>query len=210
MTLLRGVIGAAMEHLVTFSDFLDRWMTRIGIAASWVAIPLIAIILFDVVTRRFLVLGSTKLQELEWHLHTVLFTFCFGYAYLRDSHVRIELIHERLSQRAKWWVELMGCLLFLIPFCLIVLYHGSEWWARSFAIGEVSDSATGLPYRWVIKLALPLGFTFLLLSTVAILLRKTVQLFGPSDLCDRITAIEAQRSKHIDDLEHLSDEGLNE
>jgi TRAP-type mannitol/chloroaromatic compound transport system permease small subunit len=187
-----------MERLVAFSNFLDRWITRIGIAASWVAIPLIAVIVFDVVTRRFLVLGSTKLQEIEWHLHTILFVFCFGYAYLRDSHVRIELIHDRLSQRGKWWVELMGCLLFLIPFCLIVLYHGGEWWVRSFAIGEESDSATGLPYRWIIKLALPMGFTFLLLSSIAVLLRKFVQLFGPPELRDKITSIETKAHRHLD------------
>jgi TRAP-type mannitol/chloroaromatic compound transport system permease small subunit len=187
-----------MERLVAFSNFLDRWITRIGIAASWVAIPLIAVIVFDVVTRRFLVLGSTKLQEIEWHLHTILFVFCFGYAYLRDSHVRIELIHDRLSQRGKWWVELMGCLLFLIPFCLIVLYHGGEWWLRSFIIGEESDSATGLPYRWIIKLALPMGFTFLLLSSIAVLLRKFVQLFGPPELRDKITSIETKAHRHLD------------
>ena len=36
-------------------------------------------------------LGSTRLQELEWQLHTVLFTMWLGYAYLKNAHVRIDV-----------------------------------------------------------------------------------------------------------------------
>ncbi|MDE0718889.1 MAG: TRAP transporter small permease subunit, partial [Rhodospirillaceae bacterium] len=57
------------------------------------------VIIFDVVSRRFFVLGSTKLQELEWHLHTVLFIFCLGYAFLPNAHVRIDLFRSRISNR---------------------------------------------------------------------------------------------------------------
>jgi TRAP-type mannitol/chloroaromatic compound transport system permease small subunit len=203
-----------MNILFRFSNFLDRMITKVGIAAAWMAIPLIAVIIFDVITRRFLVLGSTKLQEMEWHLHTILFALCLGYAYLRDSHVRIELVRERLSQRAKWWIEFLGCLLFLIPYCTIVLYHGSEWWGRSFSVGEDSDSATGLPFRWIIKMALPLGFVFLLLATFAIFLRKIIQLFGPSELRDKVTAIENKKSEHLDNIlptdEPLKDKGAGQ
>lgn len=184
-----------MERLFRISRFLDRLISRIGVAASWTAILLIIIIIFDVVTRRFLVLGSTKLQEMEWHLHTILFGFCLGYGYLRNSHVRIELVHERLSRRTQWWIELAGCLLFLIPYCFIVLYHGSDWWWRSFAIGENSDSATGLPFRWIIKLTLPLSFLFLLLATISVLLRKIVQIFGTPELSERATADEWQAAE---------------
>ncbi|MBT3307586.1 MAG: TRAP transporter small permease subunit [Alphaproteobacteria bacterium] len=189
-----------MNTLFRISNFLDNLITKIGVAAAWTAIPLILVIIFDVITRRFLVLGSTKLQEMEWHLHTILFAFCLGYAYLRDSHVRIELVRERLSQRTQWWIELLGCLLFLIPYSMIVLYHGGEWWSRSFFVGEDSDSATGLPFRWIIKMALPLGFVFLLLATIAIFFRKVIQLFGPPELRDKVTSIENKEFEHLDDI----------
>ena len=189
-----------MNYLFRISNFLDHMITKVGVAASWTAIPLIAVIIFDVITRRFLVLGSTKLQEMEWHLHTILFTFCLGYAYLRDSHVRIELVRERLSQRAKWWIELLGCLLFLIPYSAIVLYHSGEWWTRSFTVGEDSDSATGLPFRWIIKFALPAGIVFLLFATVAIFFRKVIQLFGSPELRNRVTAIENKEFEHLDEV----------
>ena len=103
----------------------------------------------------FFVLGSTKLQELEWHIHAVLFLFCLGWAYLKDAHVRIDLVRERLSDRAQKWVELIGCLMFLIPYAVIVIFYGVDWWHRSFIQNESAASATGLPYRWIIKAALP-------------------------------------------------------
>ena len=94
-----------MELLIKLSDRLDRLITRIAKVAAWAGLALIAVTIFDVVTRRFLVLGSTKLQELEWHFHVVLFALCLGFAYLKDSHVRIDLVRERLGERAQWWID---------------------------------------------------------------------------------------------------------
>jgi TRAP-type mannitol/chloroaromatic compound transport system permease small subunit len=196
--------GAPMTFIFRASNLLDRIVSAVGIGAAWLSIPLIVIIVFDVVTRRFLVLGSTKLQELEWHLHAVLFFLCIGWAYIKNAHVRIELVHERLPRRAQLWIELLGCLLFLIPYCLIVFYHGVDWWERSWSIGEVSDSATGLPYRWAIKAALPVGFIFIFLGTVAVLLRKTVELFGPPDLAGAALQLE-QTERELSEAEFLAE-----
>jgi TRAP-type mannitol/chloroaromatic compound transport system permease small subunit len=189
-----------MLLLVKISVFLDRLITRVGKLAAWTALLLIAVIVWDVVTRRFLVLGSTRLQEFEWHIHTVLFLFCLGFAYVKDAHVRIELVRERLSQRKQWWIELFGVLLFLIPYCAIVLYFGFDWWHRSWILNESSDSATGLPFRWIIKMALPLGFIFLLLSGVTVLLRKIVELFGPPELREFVAEGEQLEIEHLDEV----------
>ena len=186
-----------MEGLARLSEVLDRVVVWVGRIAAWVAIALMSVILFDVITRRFLVLGSTKLQELEWHLHTVLFALCLGFAYIKDAHVRIDLVRERLSVRAQWWLELCGCLFFLIPFCLVVLYFGADWWQRSYAINEGSSSATGLPYRWIIKAVLPIGFVFLLLATVTVVIRKLIELFGTEALRQRVSQVEYQEAEPL-------------
>ena len=140
------------------------------------------VIIFDVITRRFLVLGSTKLQEGEWHLHAVLFLLCLGFAYLRNAHVRISLVHERFGPTTQRWIEFIGCLVFAIPYAAIVFYFSIDFVERSWNLNEASDSATGFPYRWAIKGFLPAGMLFLGLASVAVLLRKFVQLFGPDEL----------------------------
>ena len=173
-----------MLILYRISNLLNRVVSIVGSLVAWLSLLLISVIVFDVITRRFLVLGSTKLQELEWHLHAVLFLLCIGWGYIRDTHVRIEIVHERLPRKAQLWIELLGCLFFLIPYCLIVFYHGIDWWEKSWALGEMSDSATGLPHRWIVKACLPLGIVLIFLAAVSVLLRKLVELFGSPALSE--------------------------
>ena len=194
-----------MVRLVKISNAIDRLLTRIAKVAGWAAVALMAITVFDVITRRFFVLGSTKLQELEWHFHTILFMFALGYAYIKDAHVRIDLVRERLSERAQWWLELLGCLFFLIPYCLLVTYFSYDFWERSFLQGEGSSSATGLPYRWAIKTALPLGFALLGLAGIAVALRKFVELFGPPNLRQTVHEIEEAEVEPLDKIKFKTD-----
>ena len=189
-----------MELLLKVSDRIDAFITRIAKIAAWAGVFLIAVTIFDVVTRRFLVLGSTKLQELEWHFHVVLFALCIGFAYLKDSHVRIDLVRERLSKRTQWWIELLGCLLFLLPYCALVIYFSYDFTVRSYLNQEISASATGLTHRWIIKSAIPIGFGLLALAGIAVLLRKIVELFGPPGLRERVARSEAAETEHLDEV----------
>ncbi len=189
-----------MQKLFRIQAFLARIVTGVGKISAWLSIPLMVVIIFDVVTRRFLVLGSTKLQEAEWHLHAVLFLLCIGFTYIEDAHVRIDLLRERLSTRARDWVELIGCIIFVIPYCLIVTYFAEDFVERSWAVGEASDSATGLPYRWAIKAGLPIGLFVLLLSGITVLLRKIIELFGPADLRELLPRKEERASEPIDQI----------
>ena len=193
-----------MEQLVKISDFLDKIITKIAKVAAWAGVALIVITIFDVVTRRFFVLGSTKLQELEWHFHTILFALCLGFAYLKDSHVRIDIVRERLSERAQWWIELFGCLVFLLPYCVLVTYFAYDFAVRSYDIGEISASATGLTHRWIIKSVIPIGFALLGLSGIVIMLRKIVELFGPPDLREKVHEIEEEEVEHLDEITDIA------
>jgi TRAP-type mannitol/chloroaromatic compound transport system permease small subunit len=168
-----------MKTLLRISDALDRFVVGIGRFAAWSFVLLVVVIMFDVITRRFLSMGSVKLQEMEWYLHALLFLMCLGLGYVHNTHVRIEILSERFSERTRCWIEVAGCLLFLIPFCLLVIYYGGELTQRSWAKGEVSASATGLPYRWLIKAAVPAGMSVLLVGAVSVLMRRIVMLVRP-------------------------------
>jgi TRAP-type mannitol/chloroaromatic compound transport system permease small subunit len=150
---------------------LARVVAFIGRAAAYVVILLCLITVFDVITRRFLVLGSIVLQELEWYLHTILFMLTLGFAYIADAHVRVDLIRERLKPTQRSVLEIVGCLLFLLPFGFVVLYFSWDLFMRSFAAGENSPHAAGIPHRWIIKAVLPVGFALLLAAGISIVLK---------------------------------------
>lgn len=179
---------------------INRVICYVGRAATWMALALMIVIIFDVVSRRFFVLGSTKLQELEWHLHTVLFIFCLGYAFLANTHVRIDLFRSRISKRLQSWIELIGCLCFVVPYCGILLYNGIGFAVESYVSNEVSSAGTGLSDRWIVKSALAAGLGMLMLAGISVALRQFIVLFGSAEAEAAITQ-SLQR-----DVGHLEDE----
>ena len=177
------------------SEALAAFCSRTGMVAAMLYVPMIIIILYDVLQRKYLdinpaftrtdwyrVFTSTRLQEMEWHLHAVLFLMCLAFAYVRDAHVRIEIVRERMGPRTRVWIELAGCALFLVPYCYVVVLYGTEFAQRSFSILERSSAQTGLGLRFIIKTFLPLGFTMLALAGASVALKCIVYLFGPPAL----------------------------
>lgn len=158
--------------MLTLERALDALVAGIGRAARWLLLALMAVIVFDVVTRRFLVLGSAPLQELEWHLHTALFTLALAYVLTADGHVRIELLRQGMGPRSRAWIEVAGFVAFLLPFTAVTLYYGVDFALTAYLQGESSPSPTGLPHRWIIKSFMPLGMALLLLAGIAATLRN--------------------------------------
>ena len=164
--------------LIKISKNIEKIVTLFGKIGSWLAIPLISIIIFDIITRRFFVLGSTKLQEMEWHLHTSLFLLVLGYAYLKDAHVRIEIVREKYSTKVKAILEILGIIIFLIPYTILVIYFGIDFVQRSFSVNEVSSALTGLSHRWIIKSFIPIGMLLLLLAGISLLLKNIIYILA--------------------------------
>ena len=162
------------KNILILSQYLEKIVIFFGKAGSWLALPLIFIIIFDIVSRRFFILGSTKLQEMEWHIHTVLFLLTLGFAYIKNSHVRIEIVREKYSVITKSIFEILGIVFFLIPYSLIIIYFGFDFVSRSFGMNEVSSALTGLSHRWIIKSFIPFGMIILLLASLSILLRNII------------------------------------
>jgi TRAP-type mannitol/chloroaromatic compound transport system permease small subunit len=166
--------------LSRFDRMLSFAVSRTGAAAGWLLLAMMAVIIFDVVARRLFVVGSVRLQELEWHLHTVIFALSLGYAYVRNAHVRIDILRDRWSPRTRAWVEVAGIIVFLVPFTLLFIHFGVDFAATAFAQNERSSSPVGLPYRWIVKAVLPLGLLLLLLAGIAVLIRNALVLLGAS------------------------------
>jgi len=139
-----------------------------------------AVTCIDVTFRKFGVVGFpyTKFQELEWHLHTAIFSLWLGYNYVVNAHPRVDSYTETLGFRGKAWIEFAGCLIFALPYTLVLLWYGWDFVRHAYVFMESSDAALGLPYRWVIKGIMYLGFWLLLLGIVSVLLRLIVYLFG--------------------------------
>ena len=150
--------------ILYLSHTLEAIVKFFGKIGAWLSIPLIFIIIFDIITRRFFILGSTKIQEMEWHLHTAIFLLALGFAYVKNSHVRIEIIREKYSSILKSIFEIVrNSFFFLVPYTFMIIYYGFDFVSRSYNLNEVSSALTGLSHRWIIKSFIPLGMLLLFL-----------------------------------------------
>ena len=165
-----------LPHTV-WSKRMDRLADQVGRAISYVWLVLLAVIVINVLMRYVLNEGRIEMEELQWHLYSVGFLLGLGYAYQADAHIRVDVLHEHFSYRAKAWIELYGIVLLLLPFIALILIYSVPFVASSYALAEVSASPGGLPLRWLIKATLPLGFSLLLLTVLSRLLRVWSLLF---------------------------------
>lgn len=159
------------------SRLVDPALIRVGQAVSWVWLALLFIIVLNVVLRYAFGEGRIEFEEIQWHIYSVGFLLGISYTFQADGHVRVDVLHERLPERAQGWIELYGILLCALPFTFLALYFTAPFVASSFALGEVSASPGGLPYRWAIKAFLFIGFFLLLLAAISRLTRVWAYLF---------------------------------
>ncbi|MCP5041281.1 MAG: TRAP transporter small permease subunit [bacterium] len=157
---------------------LDRLVRRVGDAASWVWLALLATIVVNVVMRYVFGEGRIEFEELQWHLYATGFLVALGYGVESDDHVRVDFLRGRLGLRMQAWVELYGITLLLLPFIALVLFYCVPFVEYSWRTGEVSPAPGGLPFRWFIKACLFGGFMLLLLAVWSRLCRVASFLFG--------------------------------
>ena len=175
-----------MERLLAASKAIERALYAISMAAGWLFVVCTVVFVFDVITRKFGFqlpgMGSTRLQELEWHLHTGLFSFWLGTAYVKNAHVRIDILVADSRPLKLAWIELLGVAIFALPYCLIAIYFSYDFFHTAWQFNEASDSATGLPWRWIPKGMISLGLILLFAAVLAVLARLVVYLWGPERL----------------------------
>lgn len=160
------------------SDILDWIVGRTGELFSWIWVLLIALIVLNVVLRYLVGTNYIALEELQWHLYAVGFLMGLSYCILKDGHVRVDVLAERLSLKARAWIEMLGLLVLLLPFIWVVFDYAIPFVERSWRIGEVSAAPGGLPMRWLIKSVILIAFAFMALAALSRLLRITALLFG--------------------------------
>lgn len=171
---------ALLNPLRRFAAAVDAVNEWIGRGVSWLVLVMVGVVAYDVAMRYLFNTGSVALQELEWHLFAVIFLLGAAYTLKHDDHVRLDLLYHgrAMGPRGRAWVDLVGSLGLLVPFCLVVMVSSWPFVHDAFIHNEGSPDPGGLPYRWLLKFCIPLGFALLLLQGLALAVRSADTLFG--------------------------------
>lgn len=157
-----GPSGIALP-VTSFSRAVDRFIGWVGEVASALWLVLILVIVVQVVARYSFNTGSVSIEELQWHIYAIGFMLGLSFTEVRERNVRIDVLAERFSPRARLWIELCGLLLLFLPFTAFVVWSAVPFFWSSYQLNETSAAAGGLPYRWFLKSFIISAFALLAL-----------------------------------------------
>ena len=169
------------EFLNRTAKIIDQINEWVGRKISWLTSVLVLIICGDVVMRYFFNASSDGVFELEWHIFAVIFLLGGAYTLKHDKHVRVDVFYSRFTEKQKAWVNLTGTLLFLLPFCLVVIDASFKFVENSYRFHESSPDPGGLPARFIIKSAITIGFILLLMQSISLIFKSIITIFAPAN-----------------------------
>ncbi|MGX1098511.1 TRAP transporter small permease subunit [Amorphus sp. MBR-141] len=140
-----------MRALATVIDALNLWTGKI---LSWLALAIVVVQFVVVVMRYVFGVGSIQMQELIIYMHAFLFMLAAAYTLRVDGHVRIDIFYREASPRRKAWVNLLGCIFFLLPVCILIGWISWPYVSNSWAIFEGSRESSGIPGVFLLKTAI--------------------------------------------------------
>lgn len=166
-----------MSFLLKLSAWIDTLNTRVGKLTTWMILITTLISAGNAIVRKLFDTSSNALLEVQWYIFAGVFLLGAAYGLLQNSHVRIDFISSRLSARTRNWIDVVGILVALIPFCMLSVYLSWPLFMQAYTSGEMSQNAGGL-VRWPAYALIPAGFSLLALQGVSELIKRLAFLMG--------------------------------
>jgi TRAP-type mannitol/chloroaromatic compound transport system permease small subunit len=166
-----------MTGLLSLSGLIDRLNTLIGKLTMWLILATTLISAGNAIVRKAFDMSSNGLLEIQWYLFAAVFMLGAGYGFLKNSHVRIDFISSRLTDRTRNWIDVGGILIVLFPLCFLLISLSWPAFTNAFNNGEMSQNAGGL-IRWPVYILVPIGFGLLMLQGVSELIKRIAFLRG--------------------------------
>lgn len=160
--------------MLKIADIFESIILKVSAVCCWSSALLIAVIICNVTMRYGFENGLILFEEIQWHLYAIGIMFGLSYAEITDSQVRVDVVASMLKPKTvlKW--EIFGAIVFVFPTIFVILFNSFDYVASSYALGESSSSPLGMPFRWLIKSAIPASFVLLAMAVLARMLRNII------------------------------------
>jgi TRAP-type mannitol/chloroaromatic compound transport system permease small subunit len=154
----------SQSMLIRVEAFFQRMNRLAGKFLSGILVLMALNVFVDVLMRYFFHNSSVGMQEMEWHLFSIVILFGVSVSLLDEAHVRVDFLYDRFSDGKKAIINVIGTIFFLLPLALLILFGSFDFVNDAYQINEISEDPGGLPYRWIIKGMIPLAFLFLIFT----------------------------------------------
>ncbi|HWL30338.1 MAG TPA: TRAP transporter small permease subunit [Burkholderiaceae bacterium] len=159
-----------MKFLLSVSKAIDMLNVKVGQIIIWLTLIVVLVSATNAVVRKVLHTSSNAWLELQWYLFGAIFLLAAGYTFLRNEHVRVDVVSQNFSPRTQVKIEIFGILFFLFPACILIFWLSLPFFYESLVLHELSSNTGGL-IRWPAKLLIPVGFGLLILAGVSHLIK---------------------------------------
>ena len=159
-----------------FSSLINQINTAIASVIRWFSLMMVITTMVIVVLRYVFETGAIAFQELVMYLHGFMFLLGIPYGVHKQSHVRVDMIYNRLSQQAKAYVDLLGHIIFLLPTALFIFWVSLPYVHSSWQVLEGSSEVGGLPFIYILKTTLPIFAALLVLQALSEIVQGVQQL----------------------------------
>lgn len=166
-----------MHKLMALSNAIDRFSMFLNRYLRWLIVVTILISAGNAISRKFFLMSSNAFLEIQWYLFSAVFLLGAGYVFLKNEHVRVDVLSQHLSTTVRAWIDLVGILFFLFPFCIFLIIQSLPIVSGAWTSGEISFNAGGLT-RWPVYALLPLGFLLLLVQALSEAIKRVAFLTG--------------------------------
>jgi len=145
--------------------------------------PLIAVItlivIYDIAMRFFIGRPSDWAFDTTKMLFGVHFMLMAAYGLRHHAHVEVDVLKRLLSRRKQAALEILGYLIFFVPFIWMLLTLGWAFFERSVNRGETTYGMMAIPV-YPVKGVIVVAAVLLLLQAIAIIIRA-VQALGQEE-----------------------------
>ena len=132
-------------------QFLRQFIAVCGKGVAWLTLVMVLLTFGIVILRYGFNLGWIWLQESQTYLHVAVFTVAAAWTLQLDGHVRVDIFYTDMPVKKRALVDLVGTLVFLLPFCIYLLVIAWPYVSTSWKLLETSREAGGLPLVFLLK-----------------------------------------------------------
>ncbi|MDG2242710.1 MAG: TRAP transporter small permease subunit [Rhodospirillaceae bacterium] len=164
-----------LSAFVAIVDAVNEWVGRI---VAWLTLGCVLTCFLVVILRYGFSIGFPWMQELYVWQHAIVFMVGAGFTLLHGGHVNVDIAYSHFSPKTKAWVDIIGTLLFLLPWMAVLTWTSSQFVLSSWAILEPSSQANGMPGLYILKTMIWVFCGVLSIQGIALIARRLLYLNG--------------------------------
>lgn len=144
-----------MKKILKVIDSISDYSGRVF---GWCSVALILVLTYEVISRYVFNAPTIWAHLVGMMLGGTIVFMGWSYTHLHEKHLRIDVLYTRCSPRRKAIIDVVLCLVFLLPLLGVLINTSISWMWQSWITGEIRTESwwypPAAPFRTVVVVGL--------------------------------------------------------